>query len=104
MVYNYAFARLLFVSGLDKRLPPAISKVNSARVPYAAVIVQSVLAGLFTIGTYMVYPYVASGRAADLASKAYFAFQAAVTVIWLLSMAFLLHRRAGHHQQVQGRV
>jgi len=30
---------------------------------------------------YMVYPpYVASGRAADLASKAYFAFQAAVTV------------------------
>ena len=50
---------------------------------------QSVLAGLFAIGTYMVYPYLASGRAADLASKAYWAFQAAVTVIWLLSMAFL---------------
>ena len=89
VVYNYSFARLLFVSGLDKRLPPAISKVNRARVPYVAVIVQSVLAGLFTIGTYMVYPYVASGKAADLASKAYWSFQAAVTVIWLLSMAFL---------------
>jgi amino acid transporter len=89
VVYNYSFARLLFVSGLDKRLPPAISKVNSARVPYVAVIVQTVLAGIFAIGTYMVYPYIASGNAADLASKAYFAFQAAVTVIWLLSMAFL---------------
>jgi amino acid transporter len=89
VVYNYSFARLLFVSGLDKRLPPAISKVNSARVPYMAVIVQTVIAGLFTIGTYMVYPYIASGHALDLASKAYFVFQAAVTVIWLLSMAFL---------------
>jgi amino acid transporter len=89
VVYNYSFARLLFVSGLDRRLPPAISRVNRARVPYVAVIVQSVLAAIFTIGTYMIYPYIASGKAADLASKAYFAFQAAVTVIWLLSMAFL---------------
>ncbi len=89
VVYNYSFARLLFVSGLDRRLPPAISKVNSAKVPYVAVIVQSVLAGVFAVGTYLVYPYVASGKAADLASQAYFAFQAAVTVIWLLSMAFL---------------
>lgn len=89
VVYNYSFARLLFVSGLDRRLPPAISRVNQARVPYVAVIVQSVLAGIFTVGTYMVYPYIAGGKAADLASQAYFAFQAAVTVIWLLSMAFL---------------
>jgi glutamate:GABA antiporter len=58
-------------------------------VPYVAIIVQTVLAAVFTIGTYMVYPYVASGKAADLASKAYFVFQAAITVIWLLSMAFL---------------
>lgn len=89
VVYNYSFARLLFVSGLDRRLSPAISKVNSARVPYVAVIVQSVLAAIFTIGTYWVYPYVTSGNALVLASKAYFVFQAAVTVIWLLSMAFL---------------
>jgi amino acid transporter len=90
VVYNYSFARLLFVSGLDRRLPPAVSKVNSQRVPYVAVIIQSVLAGVFTVGTYFVYPYLGSGgSASDLASKAYFAFQAAVTVIWLLSMAFL---------------
>jgi amino acid transporter len=89
-VYNYSFARLLFVSGLDRRLPPAVSKLNKQRVPYVAVIVQTVLAGLFTVGTYLVYPYlIGGGSASVLASKAYFAFQAAVTVIWLLSMAFL---------------
>src|SRR5439155_12086911 len=27
-IYNYTFARLLFVSGLEKRLPPSIGKVN----------------------------------------------------------------------------
>jgi amino acid transporter len=90
VVYNYSFARLLFVSGLDRRLPPVVSKVNKARVPYVAIIIQSVLACLFTIGTYIVYPYIAGGgSAADLASRAYLAFQAAVTVIWLLSMVFL---------------
>lgn len=89
VVYNYSFARLLFVSGLDRRLPPVVSRVNAQRVPYVAVIIQSVLAAIFTVGTYMVYPYLVSGNAADLSSKAYLAFQAAVTVIWLLSMVFL---------------
>jgi amino acid transporter len=90
VVYNYSFARLLFVSGLDRRLPPAVSKVNSNRVPYVAVIIQTILASLFAVGTYLVYPYVASGgSAADLSNRAYFVFQAAVTVIWLLSMVFL---------------
>src|SRR5262249_27261331 len=32
IVYNYSFGRLLFVSGLDRRLPPVMSKVNAARV------------------------------------------------------------------------
>src|SRR5260370_1589999 len=33
-VYNSSYARLLFVSGLDRRLPAIISKVNSKRVPW----------------------------------------------------------------------
>jgi amino acid transporter len=90
VVYQYSFARLLFVSGLDRRLPPAISKVNSARVPYRAIIVQTVISCVFSIGTFMLYPYlIGGGSKLDLASKAYFAFQAAVTVIWLISMVFL---------------
>ena len=41
IVYNYSFGRLLFVSGLDRRLPPVMGKVNAARVPWVAVLVQS---------------------------------------------------------------
>lgn len=90
VVYNFSFARLLFVSGLDRRLPPTVSKVNSAKAPYVAIIIQSVLAALFAISVYMVYPYVRSGsNAANLANQAYWLFQGATTVIWLLSMAFL---------------
>ncbi len=89
VVYNFSFARLLFVSGLDRRLPPVVSKVNANKAPYVAIIIQSILASLFAIGVYMVFPYVTSGNAANLANQAYLLFQAAVTVIWLLSMAFL---------------
>lgn len=91
VVYNFAFARLLFVSGLDRRLPPIVSKLNAAKAPYVAIIVQTVLAAIFATGVYLVYPYVSGGgkNAANLANQAYLLFQAAVTVIWLLSMAFL---------------
>src|SRR5215831_16869182 len=37
VVYNYSFARLIFVSGLDRRLPRAMSHVNKAKVPDTAV-------------------------------------------------------------------
>src|SRR5207253_4020849 len=36
-VYNYSFGRLLFVSGLDRRMPAVMSKVNANRVPWVAV-------------------------------------------------------------------
>jgi amino acid transporter len=89
VVYSYSFARLLFVSGLDSRLPPAVSRVNRNRVPYVAVIVQAVLAAIVTVITFMIYPAVASGDAATLSSRVYLVFQAAITVIWCLSMVFL---------------
>src|SRR4029453_2105193 len=44
VVYNYAFARLLFVSGMEKRLPHQIGQVNRNKVPANAVILQSVIA------------------------------------------------------------
>ena len=33
VVYNYSFARLIFVSGLDRRLPRVMSHVNANKVP-----------------------------------------------------------------------
>ena len=49
VVYNYSFARLVFVSGLDQRLPAAMGRVNKNKVPSNAVWVQTVIASLFTL-------------------------------------------------------
>src|SRR6516165_5464353 len=56
VVYNYSFARLIFVSGLDQRLPPAMSHVNKAKVPDTAVWVQTIIAALFTLLAFVLIP------------------------------------------------
>ena len=83
-VYNYSFARLLFVSGLDRRLPGFIGRVNRNKVPQNAVLVQAVITTVITGIAYFVF----SGNL-DLSTKIYITLQAAVTVIWCLSMVFL---------------
>ena len=89
VVYNYSFARLIFVSGLDRRLPPAMGKVNRARVPHVAVIVQTVVAGLVTLLAFIVVPSVVTGKGSDAETKIYDVLQAAVTVIWCISIVVL---------------
>jgi hypothetical protein len=54
-----------------------------------AIATQSVLAAIVTVITFFVYPAIAGGNAADLSSRVYLVFQAAITVIWCLSMVFL---------------
>ena len=41
VVYNYSFGRLLFVSGMEKRLPHQIGKVNRNKVPANAITLQT---------------------------------------------------------------
>jgi amino acid transporter len=91
VVYNYSFARLVFVSGLDKRLPPAMAKVNKNKVPANAVWVQTVVAVLFTLVAFVLLPSlgVGGGRPIDIQTKVYDVLQAAVTVIWCVSMVIL---------------
>jgi amino acid transporter len=89
-VYNYSFGRLLFVSGLDRRLPTVMSKVNKNRVPWVAVLVQSIISGVLTIITFIVAPLVVrSISPANLSTIVYDVLQAAVTIIWCISMVFL---------------
>jgi amino acid transporter len=85
MVYNYSFARLLFVSGLEKRLPHQIGKVNQNKVPGNAVLLQTVLASIITIVIFFV---LGSGEAADPFTP-YFALLAGVTIVWCISTALL---------------
>jgi amino acid transporter len=89
-VYNYSFGRLLFVSGLDRRMPPVMSKVNKNRVPWVAVLVQSVIAAVFTAIAFILAPLVIhTFKPADLSTIVYDILQAAVTVIWCVSMVVL---------------
>jgi glutamate:GABA antiporter len=89
VVYNYSFARLIFVSGLDRRLPRAMSHVNKARVPDTAVWVQTVVAAVFTLAAFVVVPSVVGGGSVNAETKIYDVLQAAVTVIWCISIVVL---------------
>src|SRR5689334_13622655 len=56
VVYNFSFARLVFVSGLDRKLPSAMAKVNKHKVPSNAVWVQTVIASVFALAAFVVLP------------------------------------------------
>jgi glutamate:GABA antiporter len=91
VVYNFSFARLVFVSGLDQRLPAAMAKVNKHKVPSNAVWAQTVVAALFALVAFIVFPSlgVGGGKPIDIQTKVYDVLQAAVTVIWCISMVVL---------------
>jgi amino acid transporter len=91
LVYNYSFGRMIFVSGLDRRLPAAMSKVNAARVPWVAVLMQSIIVAIIAIVVYIIVPYTAASTTAsraNLATLMYYIIFAAITVIWCISMIF----------------
>ena len=85
-VYNYSYARLLFVSGLDRRLPAIISKVNSKRVPWVAVLTQTILGISFTAIIFILAP---SFKSAPRSTAMYDILFGSETVVWCVSMAIL---------------
>src|SRR5207237_243371 len=78
------FCRLLFVSGLEQRMPPKLGTVTEkTKVPVYAILTQTVLSSLFVVAIFN--PWVSGGNN----QRAYWLFQAAVTVIWCISMVLL---------------
>jgi amino acid transporter len=85
VVYNYSFSRLLFVSGIERKMPALFGRVNhQTKVPVNAILLQTTLASIFTIITFGPW-----AQSSDFPSQVYLVFQAAVTVIWCLSMVLL---------------
>lgn len=81
-VYNVAFARLMFVAGVEKRLPLFMSHVNKkSRVPDVAILTQ---AGAISI-LWLIIQLVLSGTS----SSEYLVLSAATTIVWAISMLFL---------------
>lgn len=85
VVYNYSFARLMFVSGLERRLPHQFGQVNRNKVPANAVIAQTVIASIATAIIY--FPIQAA--TSNYSTKVYLVLLAAVTVVWCTSMVLL---------------
>jgi amino acid transporter len=84
IVYNYSFSRLLFVSGLEQRMPAKLGTVTEkTKVPVYAILTQTVISSLFVVAIFN--PWVSG----DNNQRAYWLFQAAVTVIWCISMVLL---------------
>jgi amino acid transporter len=84
VVYNYSFSRLLFVSGLEQRMPHRLGTVSArTKVPVHAIVTQTALSSLFVVAVFN--PWMSG----DLNQRAYWLFQAAVTVIWCVSMVLL---------------
>lgn len=91
VVYNSAYARLLFVGGVDKRLPFSVAKLNRHRVPTNAIIFQTIVAIVFAALAFLAVPYLFPlGKPADLSAQVYNVVLAASTLVWSISTAFLL--------------
>jgi glutamate:GABA antiporter len=84
VVYNYAFARLLFVSGLEKRLPHQLGAVNRNKVPANAVLLQTVIA---TVITAIVFFILGAGTSDPY--RYFYALYAGLTIVWCISTALL---------------
>ena len=76
-VYNYSFGRLLFVSGLEKRLPHQIGKVNRNKVPANAITLQTAISTILAV----IGSSSCSAVAAADPYKAFYVLYAGVTII-----------------------
>ncbi len=89
-IYNYAYARLLLVAGIDQSLPASIARLNKHRVPANAIVFQTIVAIVFTAIIYIVAPLFTSlSNAATLNSDVYNVIISASTLVWAISTAFL---------------
>ena len=84
VVYNFSFGRLLFVSGMEKRLPHQIGKVNRNKVPANAITLQSAISTILAVLVF----FVLGGGESD-PYKYFYILYAGVTIVWCISTALL---------------
>ena len=81
MVYESAYSRLIFVSGLERHLPRLFTHINPrTRNPVTALLVQGVISSLITIVMF----------SQQSLETAFLSLQGALTVLWLASGYFFL--------------
>lgn len=90
LVYTYLYARLLFVSGVDNRLPDSLGQLNNRQTPANAIILQTIIAVAFTLLIFNIAPFVVlTDRSRDFSTEIYHISQASAALVWTISSAFL---------------
>jgi amino acid transporter len=84
IVYNYSFGRLLFVSGMEKRLPHQLGRVNRNKVPANAITLQSAISTILAVTIFFIL-----GQGETDPYKYFYALYAGVTIVWCISTALL---------------
>lgn len=86
---NYAYARLLMVAAIDRRLPLVMGKLNRNRVPANAVWYQTGFSLIYTAAVFFVTPLIATpGNADILPFEAYSVTAASLLLVWAFSFLF----------------
>jgi amino acid transporter len=90
VVYNYVYARLLMVAGIDQRLPVRVARLNRQRVPANAIVFQAVVALLVTAFVFLLAPYtIQITSPQNLSTEVYNVMLASSTLVWAFSAGFL---------------
>lgn len=88
ILYNVTFARILFVSALDHRMPPVLAKVNRHNAPYLVTNIQTLIVLVMALFTYFAGPMLYQVNT-NFSDAVYDVSQATTAVIWCISMTIL---------------
>jgi len=89
VLYQVAFARLLFVAALDRRLPAGLARLNRFAAPSRATTIQTLIVLTIVVSIYFLGPLVFTMNAPRFSLSIYIVSQATTTIIWCLSTLIL---------------
>jgi amino acid transporter len=81
--YNTMFSRLLLVAGIDHRLPGAMRKLNSQKVPFNAMFVQT---GMNIIFIFLIFFITAETAGQELSTTVFLIVINGAAVVWNIAM------------------
>jgi amino acid transporter len=90
LAYNTLFSRLLFVAGLDHRLPAKFGTINKQHKPTFAIRFQTLVSVAFTLVIFSITPLITGNiQTAIWSMEIYTLLQATTALLWILTTMFL---------------
>lgn len=86
---NSIFGRLLLVAALDRRLPIGLGELDENRVPFNAIMFQTIVAALFAAIVFLLPYLITFGNPVNLAKELFTLSLYAHSQVWAISSAFL---------------